>query len=30
MDRWTPDLGEQDLEMFHGLLGLDAGQVRAL
>jgi len=30
VDRWTPDLGEHNLEVFHGLLGLDAGQVRAL
>jgi crotonobetainyl-CoA:carnitine CoA-transferase CaiB-like acyl-CoA transferase len=30
VDRWTPDLGEHNLEVFHGLLGLDADQVRAL
>ena len=30
VDRWTPDLGEHNLEVFHGLLGLKAGEVRAL
>ena len=30
IDRWTPDLGEHNLEVFHGLLGLGADQVRSL
>ena len=30
IDGWTPDLGEHNLEVFHGLLGLPAAEVRAL
>ena len=30
IDGWTPDLGEHNLEVFHGLLGLPAEEVRAL
>ena len=30
IDQWTPDLGEHNLEVFHGLLGLDREQVRSL
>ncbi len=30
VDRWTPDLGEHNLEVFHGLLGLKPEDVIAL
>ena len=30
VDRWTPDLGEQNLEIFHGLLGLQLEDVITL
>jgi len=30
VDRWTPDLGEHNLEVFHGLLGLSLDEVKAL
>ena len=30
VDRWTPDLGEHNLEVFHRLLGLTAGEVELL
>lgn len=30
VDRWTPDLGEHNLEVFHGLLGLKPAEVTAL
>ena len=30
VDRWTPDLGENNLEIFHGLLGLLAKEVEEL
>jgi len=30
VDRWTPDLGEQNIEVFHGLLGLSLEEVKAL
>ena len=30
IDQWTPDLGEHNLEVFHGLLGLGVDQVRSL
>ena len=30
VDRWTPDLGEHNLEVFHGLLGLGADELKAL
>jgi crotonobetainyl-CoA:carnitine CoA-transferase CaiB-like acyl-CoA transferase len=30
VDRWTPSLGEHNLEVFQGLLGLPAGRVTAL
>ena len=30
IDGWTPDLGEHNLEVFHGLLGVPASEVEAL
>ncbi|MBI3302718.1 MAG: CoA transferase [Deltaproteobacteria bacterium] len=30
IDRWTPDLGEHNLEVFHGLLGLSLEEIKAL
>ena len=30
IDRWTPDLGENNQDVLHGLLGLEASEVRAL
>ena len=30
IDRWTPDLGEQNLEVFNGILGLPPEEVREL
>ena len=30
VDRWTPDLGEHNVEVLHGLLGLETAEVRAL
>ena len=30
VDRWTPDLGEHNIQVFHGLLGLSLGEVKAL
>jgi crotonobetainyl-CoA:carnitine CoA-transferase CaiB-like acyl-CoA transferase len=30
IDRWTPDLGEHSLEVFHGLLGLSPQEVLTL
>ncbi len=30
VDRWTPDLGEHNVEVFHGLMGLELDRVRAL
>lgn len=30
IDRWTPDLGEHNMEIFHGLLGLNPEEVIAL
>ncbi len=30
VDRWTPNLGEHNMEVLHGLLGLNAGEVTAL
>ena len=30
VDRWTPDLGEHNLEVFHGLLGLSVSEVKLL
>jgi crotonobetainyl-CoA:carnitine CoA-transferase CaiB-like acyl-CoA transferase len=30
VDRWTPSLGEHNVEVFHGLLGLSVSQVTAL
>ena len=30
VDRWTPDLGEHNVEVLHGLLGLEISKVRAL
>ncbi|MEK7879820.1 MAG: CoA transferase, partial [candidate division NC10 bacterium] len=29
-DRWTPSLGEHNVEVFHGLLGLSVSQVKGL
>jgi crotonobetainyl-CoA:carnitine CoA-transferase CaiB-like acyl-CoA transferase len=30
VDRWTPDLGEHNMQVFHGLLGLSLEEVKAL
>ena len=30
VDRWTPDLGEHNVEVFHGLVGLEVDEVKAL
>jgi crotonobetainyl-CoA:carnitine CoA-transferase CaiB-like acyl-CoA transferase len=30
IDRWTPDLGEHNIEVFHGLLGLSLEEIKAL
>jgi crotonobetainyl-CoA:carnitine CoA-transferase CaiB-like acyl-CoA transferase len=30
VDRWTPDLGEHNIEVFHGLLGLSLEEIKAL
>ncbi len=30
VDRWTPDLGEHNMEVFHGLLGLSQSEVEDL
>jgi crotonobetainyl-CoA:carnitine CoA-transferase CaiB-like acyl-CoA transferase len=30
VDRWTPDLGEHNVQVFHGLLGLSLEEVNAL
>ena len=30
IDRWTPDLGENNLEVFHGILGRSQSEVQAL
>jgi benzylsuccinate CoA-transferase BbsF subunit len=30
VNRWTPSLGEHNLEVFHGLLGLDVSEVKGL
>ena len=30
IDRWTPDLGEDNVDVLHGLLGLEVSEVRAL
>ena len=30
VDRWTPDLGEHNMEVFHGLMGLGPDRVRGL
>ena len=30
IDRWTPDLGEHNMEVFHGLLGLSREEVEEL
>ena len=30
INRWTPDLGEHNMEVFHGLVGLEADEVKAL
>ena len=30
IDQWTPDLGEHNLEVFHGILGLAKSEVEAL
>jgi len=30
VDRWTPDLGEHNIQVFHGLLGLSLEEVKAL
>jgi crotonobetainyl-CoA:carnitine CoA-transferase CaiB-like acyl-CoA transferase len=30
VDRWTPELGEHNLEVFHGLLGLSVDDVKSL
>ena len=30
VDRWTPDLGEHNIQIFHGLLGLSLEEVKAL
>lgn len=30
LDRWTPSLGEDNVEVFHGLLGLGVAEVKAL
>ena len=30
IDRWTPDLGENNLEVFHGILGRSQAEVQAL
>ena len=30
IDQWTPDLGENDLDVFHGILGLSAFEVKFL
>ena len=30
IDKWTPDLGEHNLDIFHGLLGLSVAEVKAL
>jgi formyl-CoA transferase len=30
VDRWTPDLGEHNIQVFHGLLGLSLKEVKAL
>ena len=30
IDRWTPDLGENNLEVFHGILGRTQAEVQAL
>jgi len=30
VDQWTPDLGEHNIEVFHGLLGLGLEEIKAL
>jgi benzylsuccinate CoA-transferase BbsF subunit len=30
IDQWTPDLGENDLDVFHGILGLGEAEVKQL
>jgi benzylsuccinate CoA-transferase BbsF subunit len=30
LDRWTPSLGEDNVEVFHGLIGLSVAEVKAL
>ena len=30
IDRWTPDLGENNLEVFHGILGRSQAEIQAL
>ena len=30
IDRWTPDLGEHNMEVFHGILGLPKSEVEGL
>jgi crotonobetainyl-CoA:carnitine CoA-transferase CaiB-like acyl-CoA transferase len=30
VNRWTPDLGEHNIQVFHGLLGLSLEEVKAL
>ncbi|PKB65375.1 MAG: hypothetical protein BZY80_00425 [SAR202 cluster bacterium Io17-Chloro-G2] len=30
IDQWTPDLGENNLDVFHGILGLSASEVKRL
>ncbi|MCI0825086.1 MAG: CoA transferase, partial [Chloroflexi bacterium] len=30
IDQWTPDLGENDLDVFHGILGLGEAEVERL
>jgi benzylsuccinate CoA-transferase BbsF subunit len=30
VDRWTPDLGEHNIQVFRGLLGLSLEEIKAL
>ena len=30
IDRWTPDLGEHNMDVFHGILGLPKSEVETL